>query len=100
MNSSSVVRLAILIIFMGLGRAQSAPVTVENEYLAVSWDAVTHKLTFTAKPSGRTFVRNAALSRDYPTTRTRTISHQIFGRGRALEFSDANDNRDVVMLFP
>jgi hypothetical protein len=89
----------LCVIVIAIGGKAIAALSVENETLAANWDAETG-LTLVARLSGRVFIKDVIFASDSSEVKRAAITHQTFGRGRALEFLHRDGSRDAVMLFP
>ena len=97
-------RLACLIVFsgamFGLQVPQSAGLTIENQFVAATWNENTHRLTLIHKPSGKVFVRNAVSWGATEEAKQTTVKDGVFGTGHAIRFRDPNGSSWQLQVFP
>ncbi len=75
------------------------PLTIQNEFLRVTWDAGSSSLAIAALPAGKTFASRIKLGGSGGRARAATIEDGKFGRGAESTLDYTDGNRDTVRLF-
>ena len=88
--------LVLSVLFLGgLANAQR----IENEFLAIEFDAASLSLTAFAKPSGPTFITRGSLRGERGQVRPHAVSDVIWGHGQAIEIEYESGGSDRLALF-
>ncbi len=74
--------------------------TISNSILEVSLDAASGHFRLTARPSGRTFVRDGAFPGGGGTARLETVPDLAFGAAKTLILTHPDGSADRIQLLP
>jgi hypothetical protein len=79
---------------------QNRDAAIENQFLAVKWDATISRLAVTAKSSGQVFLKDVEVGGSGGTATATKVQDKTFGRGDAIEVALRDGGRQTVMVFP
>ena len=90
--------LAGFAVFSGI-RASAAQ-SIGNDRYAISVEAVDGSFTLTSKPGEKKFLTGGKLSGTGGTVKEIELTDKTFGRGKGLQISYPNGNKETVALYP
>jgi hypothetical protein len=90
--------LAALAVFSGI-RASAAQ-SIGNERYAVSVEAADGSFSVASKPGGKAFLTGGKLSGTGGTAKLIDLSDKTFGKGKGIQVSYPNGNKETVALYP
>ena len=73
--------------------------SLENDRFAISVEAADGSFTVVSKPGGEKFLTDGKLSGTGGTAKIINLTDQTFGRGKALQISYPNGNRETIALY-
>ena len=73
--------------------------SLENDRFAISVEAADGSFTVVSKPGGEKFLTDGKLSGTGGTAKVINLTDQTFGRGKALQISYPNGNRETIALY-
>jgi hypothetical protein len=96
-------RLLVLLVLVAFGHKSDAQTAgnlrIENEYVAVDFEATGLSFIATAKPSQVRFITRGTLAAGAGKARQRTIRHETWGTGQVIEIEYGSGQVDRVNLF-
>jgi hypothetical protein len=96
-------KISIIAVGLSLGLVQSAIAAqerLENEQFVVLVDTTESNFSIQAKSSGKTFLNSGNLSGNNFTVKSVETVDKVLGKGKALELTYPNGNRERVALYP
>ncbi len=79
---------------------QPGSTSIENELYSVNIEATNGTFTIVTKPGGKTVMTAGKLSGSGGTAKIVKLSDKTLGKGKGIEVTYANGNREVVALYP
>lgn len=90
----------ILFALTSAGWQLEASTRIENERYSVNIEAADGTFTIATKPGGKTVLPAGKLSGTGGTAKTVELADKALGKGKGIEVTYANGNREVVALYP
>lgn len=76
------------------------PLSIQNEFLQVTYEPACGKCGIVTRPSGERFVTDCTLAEARGTARVGAVNDKTFGDGQAIEITYASGANDALQLFP
>jgi hypothetical protein len=89
-----------LTLTLGNAWADDKELTIRNQHLEANYDRAADRWTLIDLSHHRAFLQDARVNGGVQSARIRNVTDRRFGRGRAIEVSRPDGNRDTVSLFP
>jgi hypothetical protein len=90
----------ILFVLVAIAWRVEAVTTIENDRYLVNVEAADGTFTLTIKPGGKTVLTAGKLSGTGGTAKTVELADKTLGKGKGIEVTYTNGNREVVALYP
>jgi hypothetical protein len=74
--------------------------TIQNESLAVRFDAGSGRFSLMAEPSHLVFIEDGRVSSDAGSSRVTPAEDKTFGKGQEIVISHADGNSEEILVFP